>query len=170
MSADGVSAVAATVAAIVSIVAVAAAFRSASAAEQSAAAASSALHRSAIRELILLCHEVLAEDLRLHSIALSMRSEIADLSVYAGMAGGSAQVGLETSVNNYLAAASDLVKEAQAISDDHSKIQQASAQDLDQVAIRVSSSLFKIRSIRESVQDMLNEARKMSQAGRTKEA
>ncbi len=168
MSPEIISAGAAVVAALVSIIAVSAAFRSASASEKSAEAAAKTLHRAAVRELITLCYEVIAEDLRIHSIWVSMRSEITDLGVFSGTSGGSAETNLRRTVDDYLASTVELVKEAHSIGDDHSRLYAASDTDLDKKSARLGAVRVKVRAIREAIERQLIEAQTMNQAYRAK--
>jgi hypothetical protein len=168
MSADLVTAIATVAAAVVSVVAVAAAFRAASAAEKSAEAAVSALHRGAVRELVGLCHDVLAEDMRIHLAATNLRSDYTTLAVFSGVSGGGQETKLKAGLDGHIAAAKEVAAEAHSLVDDYSKFSQASAPDLDQMSARLSAARMKLRAIRESLEDNLTECRTMNQAYREK--
>src|SRR4051812_6023810 len=100
MGADVVSAIAAAVAAIVSILALVVAGRSAAAAKSSADSAAATLRRSAIRELVGLCHEVLAENLRIIDLGGSLKAEYKTLFALSGSSGGSRETSLQAALDD----------------------------------------------------------------------
>lgn len=168
MDPEHISAIAAVAAAMVSVVAVAAAYRSASAAERSAKTAASALHRAAVRELIMLSHQVLAEEFRVNRIANDHRSEAMTLAVFSGGVGGSAEKELQAAVENGLAQVPALVAEAKSISENVSRLHAASAEDIDQMTARLGLSLVQLNAISESLDNQLSELRAQNQMHREK--
>lgn len=168
MSADVASAIGSIAAAIVSVLALGVALRSASAAEKSASVASAALHRSAIRELVGICHEVCAEELRVQTLATALRSEYTSLFVFSGTSGGSQETKLKGALEEHVTSSTQLGSEARSLADDAAKMHIASDADLDQMSARLSSSRMKIRALRESIENQLTEARAMNQIYREK--
>ena|SRR5438552_11946828 len=86
MSAELVIAIATVAATPVSVVAAVAAGRSAADSEKSEAG-SAALRRKAIRELVGLHHDVMAEDLRIIDLGATLDSEYTALFVLSGASG-----------------------------------------------------------------------------------
>ena len=157
--ADVISAIAAVAAAVVSIVAVAIAARSARAAEASAKAATATLRRGAVRELINLCHDVLAENLRIIDLGPTLKSEYTSLFVLAGTSGGSRETTLKATLAQDLAAAEDLSREAVTLGDDLGKLHSTSDEDIDQMSTRLIRARTRLRAIRESIELELSQAR-----------
>jgi hypothetical protein len=168
MSAEVLTAIATLAAAVVSVVAVVVAARAASAAEKSADVAVTALHRSAARDLTSTCHEVLAEDLRIHAHAISLRSEATSLGVFSGTSGGSQETNLKGTTDQYIATAAELTSEARTLTEDPGRLLTASDADLDQMAARLDMSRVKLRAIRELLESHVAEARAMNQLYRDK--
>ena len=159
MGADVVSAIGTVAAAIVSVVAVVVAARSAGAAERSADAAAATLRRSAVRELIGLCHEVTAEELRIHDLGASLRSAYTTLFVLSGASGGSRETTLKATLDEDLKASTDLAGEATTLGDDLAKLHAASNDDVDQMSTRLLKARTRLRAIRESIELQLSETR-----------
>ena len=157
MTAEVVSAIASVASAIVSVVAVVVAARSAKSAEESARSANATLRRSTIHELINLCHDSIAENLRTHDLAATLHSEYTALFNLAGSSGGSREATLKAALAEDLKASDDLSKEAIALADDLDNLHSASNEDIEKMTIRLAKMRSRLRTFRESVELQLNQ-------------
>lgn len=165
-SAEVVTAVAAVGATIVSILAVVVATRSASAAEKSADVAKIALHRGAIRDLIAACHELIAEELRVQSLANELRSGYTTLAVFTGGVGGSVEKELKGKLEVNVKLAAEKCMEARSLVVEPKRLIKASDDDLDQMHARIESGHIEIRNIREAMTRDLEDIGRQNQAHR----
>jgi len=159
VSAEGISAVAAVASAIASVIAIAVARRSAAAADKSADAAARTLRRSAVRELVTLCHEVIAEQLRIDDLAASLRSAYTTLFVLSGASGGSRETTLMSTLDEDVRGAASLAGEATTLGDDLAKLHASSDDDIDQMSTRLVKARTRLRAIRESIEGQLTQTR-----------
>lgn len=151
MSTEIVIAVATVGATVVSIFAVIIASKAASAADKSADAALKTLHRSAVRDLVGTCHELVGEDLRIQSLAQELKSEQTALAVFTGNLHGSAYEQMKAKLQSRVEESSNRTTEARALAADHKKLFAASDGDLDQTQARLESSRIVVRNIREDL-------------------
>lgn len=165
-AADTITALATVGATIVSIIAAVIAGRSAGASERSAIAAERALHRSAVRELIAACHEIVAEDLRVHALVSDIIPEYTTAAVFAGQSGGSIETKLKSAVESMKAKSAELSAEAHSISEGPARLRDASDHDLDQMHIRVGKAQVGIRGMREKLERDLANIRQENAASR----
>ena len=107
---DWVTSIATVGATLVSIVAAFMAAKSASASQSSAKVAEKVLHRSAMRELVAECYELIAEELRIQSLAIELRSEYTSLFVFSGSFGSSREKMHKDGLERDLVAAAKLRK------------------------------------------------------------
>ena len=133
--------------------------RSASAAEKSADASVKALHRAAVRELVALCHEVLLDESRIHSLANDLAPELTALfnlsSTFGGSAHTSATQHLEKDVNR----AAERAAEARRTSERWELLYEKSTIEVNQTVARVIVARDELRVIRESMERHLNYVR-----------
>jgi len=167
-TAEVVMAAATLVAAVVSIVAVVVAARSASAAEKSADVAAKALHRGAVRELIGACHELVAEELRVQSLANDLRADYTALAVFTGGVGGNAEKQVKGKVEDNAKLAAEHSKEGRALVEDPTRLIEASDEDLDQMHARIEAARGVIRNIKEEMARDLEHVRTQNQMYREK--
>jgi hypothetical protein len=167
MSSDAVSTITSVASALISVVAVVIAARSAASAGRSADAATSTLRRTAIRELVGLCNEIVEENLRMFDIATTLNSEYTALFALSGASGSSRETMLKTTLADEQRAADELSKEAVKLADDLDKLHNASNDDIDKMTTRLTKMRSRLRSIRESVERQLNEVTRERQ-GRAK--
>jgi hypothetical protein len=151
---------------VVSIVAAVIAGRSAGASERSAVAAERALRRGAVRELVSACHEVVAEDLRLHSLVVDILSEYTAAGVFAGQSGGSVETKLKASVEAMKAKSVELSAEAQKLSADPAPLFDAPDHEVDQIHGRVERARVGVRGLREKLERDLANIRQENAASR----
>lgn len=159
MSADVVSAIAAIASAAVSIIAVYIAARSAKAAELSADSAAKVLHRSAVRELLVQCNEAVAEEERISSLVIDLRSSISSLTISYGQHGGSREKLQKDKLEQDLAAATDLTSEARKIVGSPSALLSSTSEDLDRTQHAVAIAKLQLAVIRESMERHLQDTR-----------
>lgn len=136
---------------IATLVAAVAAARSASAAQKSAEVAAKILHRSAVRELISACHELLAEELRVQSLGADLRTELQTLFGFSKTTGGSAEQELKDKLKADLEIASENSKEARKLANDPGGLITASDNDLDQKKARIEAARIVVQNIREKM-------------------
>lgn len=136
---------------VATLIAAVAAARSASAAQKSAEVAAKILHRSAVRELISACHEVLAEELRVQSLGADLRMELQTLFGFSKTTGGSAEQELLKDLKAYLEVASENSKEARKLANDPGGLITASDNDLDQKNARIETARIVVQNIREKM-------------------
>lgn len=144
--------VAATVGAtITSIVAAVVAARSASAADRSADAAAKTLHRSAVRELVSECHELIEEELRIQSLVMDLRTQLNTLSIFSGSYGNSGIEMLKSQLDKDLETAAEGTRDAKGLVKSPEKLVSASDNDLDLWQAKVEAARAKLRTVRESM-------------------
>lgn len=148
---DWITAVAAAGATITSIVAAIIAARSASAADRSADAAAKTLHRSAVRELVSECHELIEEELRIQSLVIDLKTQLTTLSVFSGSAHNSGIETLKNQFNKDLATAAEATRDAKGLVESPEKLVPASADDLDLWQAKIEAARAKLRPVRESM-------------------
>ena len=137
--------------AIATLVAAVAAARSASAAQKSAEVAAKILHRSAVRELISACHELLAEELRVQSLGADLRNELQAHFVFSETTGGSVEQELKGKLKADLEVASEHSKEGRKLANDPGGLITASDNDLDQKNARIEAARMVVQNIREKM-------------------
>jgi len=147
---DWITAAATVGAAITSIVAAVAAVKSASAADRSAEAAAKTLHRSAVRELVSECHELIEEDLRIQSLVKDLSMELMTLSRNSGSYGNSGIEELKKQLATDLETATEGTRDAKRLVESPEELVSASANDLDLWQAKIEASRAKLRTIRES--------------------
>jgi hypothetical protein len=152
----GIVAVAAGVAAVVS--AGASLFsarnsgRSASAAERSANASVTALHRAAVRELVMLAHETLAEEARIRSLAIDLGAKHTKTFNTAGNLGSSRHVLAQEALAKDLAKAEERSAEARRLIKDTDALYAESTILVSQAAARVVADRDELRVTREAME------------------
>ncbi|MFQ5799449.1 MAG: hypothetical protein ACE5JU_23635 [Candidatus Binatia bacterium] len=95
--------------------------------------AAKALHRGVVRELIGACHELVAEELRVQSLANDLRAEHTALAVFAGGVGGSAERQVKSKVEENAKRAVECSKEGIALVENRRRVIEASDDDIDQM-------------------------------------
>lgn len=165
---DLVTAVATIAATLVSVLAVFVAARSASAAKASADVAAKVLHRSAVRELVAECHELIAEELRIQSLAIDLQNEYTSLFIFGGSSGGSREKMHKGLLEKDLIAASEHTKEAKSLIDSQTKLLTAADNDLDLMQGRIEAERAKLQTIREAMSRQLENTRSQNQLYREK--
>lgn len=138
-------------AALISVVTVVMAARSASAAQKSAEVAAKILHRSAVRELISACHELLAEELRVQSLGADLSNALQARAVFLKTTGGNAEQELKDKLKADLEVASENSKEARKLANDPGGLITASDNDLDQKNARIEAARIVVQNIREKM-------------------
>ena len=136
---------------IVTVIATVAAARSASAAQKSAEMAAKILHRSAVRELISACHELLAEELRVQSLGADLKMEYLENAIRRKMMDSSAAKELMEKLQHDLEVASENSKEARKLANDPVGLITASDNDLDQKNARIQAARIVVQNIREKL-------------------
>jgi len=159
MTAAGISAAAAVVAAIISVIAVFIASRSAAAAKKSSEIAAAAFQRTAIRELLVTCREVVAENQRIESLCIDLRTEYTGMFNFAGVGGGGAEKQARAVLDRDIENAKALAAEGAALSKDTSSLLASSGPDIDARSTKIGLDLVELRTIRESIERRLNDAR-----------
>ncbi len=162
MSADVVSAVAAVGSTIVSVVAVFIAAISATAAKNSADIAAKVLHRSAVRELVTECQELIAEELRIQALVIDLQSEHKSLFVKNGSCGSTryqTQAGL---FEKDIVRAAELTKEARALASAQADLLAAADNDLDLMQGRIQAARSQLQTIREAMSRQLESVKAQS--------
>ena len=157
--ADWVTAISTIGSTFVSILAAFIAAKSASASLASAEIAAKVLHRSAVRELITECHELIAEELRIQSLAIELRCEYSALAVFTGTCGGSRETIYKDALNNDIINAVEKTKEARALVDDQAKLITASDHGLDFMKGKVESAIAELKTVREAMDRQLDNLR-----------
>lgn len=156
---DLVIALATVGATLVSVIAVFVAAKSASAAKASADIAAKVLHRSAVRELVAKCHELIAEELRIQSLVIDLRSEYSAPSVLDASSGGEGENIRNDAFEKDLADVAEHTKEARSLIEDTSKLLSAADNDLDLMQGRIEASSAELPTIRESMLRQLESCR-----------
>jgi hypothetical protein len=164
----GISAVVAIISLLFTGIALRIAKKSAAAAQSSANIAKQVLHRSALRDLVNSCGEVLSEEQRIRSIADDLRGANADLFLFSGSIGGDRDRVYCYQINDSLARASDLAAEAATLHLDSTQLTNSSDDDLDSMFFRVEKARIAIRSIREKLSGDLDGVRAQNQLFREK--
>ncbi|MFM2007397.1 MAG: hypothetical protein RLZZ09_3052 [Pseudomonadota bacterium] len=150
-STDWVTAIATVGATVVSVAATFIAAKSASASQASADVAAKVLHRSAVRELVTECHELIAEDLRIQSLAIELRCEYGKLPVSTGTHGGSSEKMHMLVLDKDIANAAEKAKEARALVEVQAKLIIASDHDLDIMKGEIEAARTELKTIREAM-------------------
>lgn len=145
--------------AIVSIGAVYIAAKSANAAEKSAAVAVKALHRSAVRELIAECHELIAEELRIQSLVIDLRSEHKSSFVGNGSCGSTRYQTQAAVFDRDIARAAEFTKEAKSLVSGQAELLAAADNDLDLMQGRIEAARSQLQTIREAMSRQLESVR-----------
>ena len=148
---DWITAVATIGATVTSVVAVFIAAKAASAANKSADFAAKTLHRSAVRELVSECHELIEEELRIKSLVIDLTSELTTLSVFSGSYQNSGIEMLKGQFDKDIANVAEETSEAKALVITPEKLVSASDNDLDMWQAKIEASRASLRTIRESM-------------------
>lgn len=151
LDADEVTAIATAGATIVSIVAVFIAKRSAKAAEASADVAAKVLHRSAVRELVAACNDVISEELRIQSLVRELVAERKSLSIRNGQFGSSRQLVDEQLWHKDLATAAEIAKEAKVLIAKQAQLFAATGHDIDLMQARIATDGLTLQTMREDM-------------------
>lgn len=157
--ADWLTAIATVGATVVSIAAAFIASKSASASQASAEVAAKVLHRSAVRELVTECHELIAEELRIQSLVVELRSEYGSLGVFTGTHGGSREKMYKDGLDKDSANAAEKAKEARALVEDQTKLITAADHDLDLMKGKIEAARADLQTIREAMVRQLENLR-----------
>ncbi len=155
---------------VVSVVATFIAAKSASASQASAGVAAKVLHRSAMRELVAECHELIAEELRIQSLVIELQREYTSASIYNGTLGGSREKLLRDSLEKDLAAAAEQTKEAKSLVKDQTQLFAVPGDDLDLVLGRIESVRANLQTIREAMSRQLENVIGQNQRNREQRA
>jgi len=147
---DWITAAATVGATITSIIAAVAAFKSASAANRSAEAAAKTLHRSAVRELVSECLELIEEDLRIQLLVKDLSVELMTLSRNSGSYGNSGIEELKNQLDTALETAREGSRDAKRLVESPEDLVSASANDLDLWQAKIKASKVKLRTVLES--------------------
>lgn len=158
-STDWVTALATVGATVISIASVYVAAKSASASQASAEVAARVLHRSAVRELVSGCYELIAEELRIRSLVTELRSEYSSLGVVTGSSGGSREKMYKDLLQKDLATAEEKIKEAKSLVEDQAKLFAASDNDIDLMQGRIQAANVDLKTIREAMSRQLDNLR-----------
>lgn len=156
---DWVAAIATVGATVVSVAAAFIAAKSASASQVSADVAAKVLHRSAVRELVTECHELIAEELRIQSLVIELRSEYGSLAVSTGTHGGRREKMHKDGLEKDRANAAEKAKEARALVEDQAKLITAADHDLDLMKGRIEAAKADLKTIREAMSRQLENVR-----------
>lgn len=167
-TADWVTAIATIGATVVSVAAAFIAAKSASASQSSAEVAAKVLHRSAMRELVAECHELIAEELRIRSLVTELRSEYTSLSIFTGSHGGSREKMHKDLLEKALAATAEKTKEAKSLVEDQARLIAAADHDLNLMQGRIEASKADLQTIREAMSRQLENVRGQIQHYREK--
>lgn len=167
---DWVTAIATIGATLVSIVAAFMAAKSASASQASARVAEKVLHRSAMRELVAECYELIAEELRIQSLVIELRSEYTSLFVSSGSLGSSREKMHKDCLERDLVAAAKKTEEAKSLVEDQAKLIAAADYDLDLMQGRIEAARADLQTIREAMSRQLEYVRGQNQFYREKAA
>ncbi len=167
-STDWITALATVSATVVSIASAFIAAKSASASQASAEVAAKVLHRSAVRELVAECHELIAEELRIQSLIIELRSEYTSLGVATGSSGGSREKTRKDLLEKDLATAAEKTTEAKSLIEYQAKLFVAADNDLDLMQGRIEAARAELQTIREAMSRQLENLRTQiqSQLGR----
>ena len=165
---DWVTAIATVGATVVSVAAAFIAAKSASASQASAEVAARVLHRSAVRELVTECHELIAEELRIQSLAIELRGEYGSLAVFTGTHGGSREKMYKDGLDKDIANAAKRAKEARALVEDQAKLITAADHDLDLMKGDIEAARTDLKTIREAMARQLENVRAQIQHFREK--
>ena len=133
----------------------------------SAEVAAKVLHRSAMRELVAECHELIAEELRIKSLVIELQSEYNSLSVFTGSLGGSRGKMYNGLLEKDLATADEKTKEAKLLVEDPKLITTA-GNDLDRMQGRIGAGRLELQTIREGMLRNLENVRGENQHYREK--
>lgn len=163
---DWITAIATLGATVASIAAAFTAAKSASASKASADVAAKVLHRSAMRELIAECHELIAEEMRIQSLVIELGSEYRSLAVFTNNVGGSRDKILNAALEKDRATATEKTKEARALVDRQGNLALASDHDLDHMQGRIEAAKAELQTIREAMSRQLENLRGQNQQQR----
>jgi hypothetical protein len=147
-----VAGVAAAVSAAASLFSAINSGRSASAAEKSAQASLSALHRAAVRELVMLAHETIAEEARIQSLAIDLDAKHTRTFNTAGNFGSSKHVMAQESLAKDLAKADERSAEAHRLIKDTDSLYAGSTIYVSQAAARIVADRDELKVTRESME------------------
>jgi hypothetical protein len=158
-----VTAVATISATLVSVAAVFVAVKSASAAKTSADVAVKALHRSAVRELVTKCNELIAEESRIQSLVNDLRLEYSVYFSFNGSSNGSRKIMYMDSLEKNLVDASSHTEEAKTLINCQAKLFASSDDDLDLRQGKIEGAKVNLDVIRESISRQLEHTRCQNQ-------
>ena len=136
--------------------------RSASAAEKSADASVKALHRAAVRELVMLCHETLTEQARMRSLAIDISTELTSAFNLSGAYGSSRETLQRAALEKDAKLAEEQTAEARQIAEHSDNLYAESTIYVSQAAARAISARDNLRVTRESMERHLSELRATS--------
>jgi len=148
---DWVTAISTAGATVVSIIAVFIASKSASASQASSEVAAKVLHRSAVRELVTECHELIAEELRIQSLVIELKSEYGSLGVFTGTHGASREAMYKHGLDKDCANAAEKSKESRTIVKDQKKLITATDHDIDLMKGKIEVDRGELQTIREAM-------------------
>lgn len=159
MSAETLSTLATLAASIVAVISTLIALRSAKAAEHSAVVAAKVLHRSAVRDLVAESNVVIAEELRIQSLVIDLRSQYKSVFVGNGQASSSRKSTVIDQLDKDLVATSALANQAKAIVGGEDHLLGSSENDLDLMQGRIQADRWKLQTVRESMLRHLEQVR-----------
>jgi len=163
---DWITAIATLGATVASIAAAFIAAKSASASKASANVAAKVLHRSAMRELIAKCHELIAEEMRIQSLIIELGSEYRSLAVFTNNLGGSRDKIHNAELEKDRATATEKAKEARALVERQGELAIAADHDLDHMQGRIEAAKAELQTIREAMSRQLENLRGQNQQQR----
>lgn len=168
--ADWVTAIATVGATVVSVAAAFIAAKSASASKSSADVAAKVLHRNAVQELVTECHELIAEEFRIQSLVIDLRSEYGSLAGFTGTCGGSREKMHKDGLDKDIANAAEKTKEARMLIEDPAKLITAADHDLNLSKGKIEAARAELKTIREAMARQLENVRAQIQHFREKAA
>lgn len=148
---DWITAAATVGGTVVGLILAVIAIRSAFSPDRSAEATLKTLHRSAVRELVSKCHELIEEELRIQLLVTDLRMELMTLSVFSGSYGNSGIEMLKKQLDRDLETATEGTRDAKRLVKSPQELVSASANDLDLWQAKIEASRAKLRTSRESI-------------------
>ena len=148
---------------LASIVSAVASAKSASAAKMSANIADKAIHRTAIREMLLNCHELIAEELRIQSLVNDLKTEYTMLASFTNSLGGSRHQIYINSFDKESAAAANITKTAKRLIENKAGLLDSDDIRLDEMTVEIEGDRIKLKIIRESMSRTLEDIRSQNQ-------
>jgi len=147
-----ISAIAGLIAAGGGIWAAQAAHRSAVAAQEAARHAEKVERRSALRDLIVTAHRVVAESLRVGSLIEELKAEYGTLATSSGQLGGSREKFFIRRAESKLKEVAPSQEEAQKLIQERAQLRNFSDEDLTQALSKFDGYLIQVRRVRNTIE------------------